>query len=548
MKVLYRPDLKGHVRVDDANRVRAIRHSQEYWESPVGGGLTTAVRYLRELAQVYEIPSTRLNRLATQVAFLDPKEQGEEYRLSEEKRMFDSETFGFYQTYLNVPVWRAGLKVTVKQGPNRVVHSEDSSQSGVDATLPPSRVIKKFQALFGDATAASISRRALRAQADLRDTKLRAAVRETGETDSAGESFLKSVLKFTGDGEDRTTDVRMIRGRFWIYRYDAAERLPEGDPDQPVIREDETPPPRRRSRPKASGREVHTSVPLPFDVPPVSDKIEDGRYYMVGEVTFEVTAGDDKTVWRALIELESNSILYLRPLVAHVNGLVFEQDPITSSGTTTPTSASNNATLNPHRDDVLLQNLDAPVAGTQSLRGTFAEVTQVEGPNIAAPTQGSGADFDYDTRTNNFASVSGYFHVDRIFRTMQDLGFNVSTYMANTNFPVPVDIRCFDAINAHCVGDGMGGIGHTGYGLMDTTDTTNPLGRACDPRVHLHEVLGHGILYEAVDSPNMGFVHSAGDSLSLIYSTPNRSAGASMAHRSANPVICASPTCLGTRH
>jgi zinc metalloprotease ZmpB len=104
---------------------------------------------------------------------------------------------------------------------------------------------------------------------------------------------------------------------------------------------------------------------------------------------------------------------------------------------------------------------------------------------------------------------------------MQDLGFNVSTYMANTSFPVPVDIRCFNNINAHCVGDGMGGIGHTGYGLMDTTDTTNPLGRACDPRVHLHEVLGHGILYEAVDSPNMGFVHSAGDSLSLIYFDPD---------------------------
>ena len=519
MKELYRPDLKGHVRVDDANRVRAIRHSQEYWESPVGGGLMTAVRYLRDFASVYEVPSPRLDRLATPVAFLDPREQDQEYRLSEEKRMFDSETFGFYQTYLNVPVWRAGLKVTVKQGPNRVVHSEDTSQSGIDASLPSPRVIKKFQELFGGATAASIGRRALRAQTDLRDTKLTAAVGETSEADSAGESYLKSVLKFHGSGEQEG-EVRMIRGRFWIYRYDADERLPESDHDTPVIKEEETPTPRRGSS-RSSGREVHTSEPLPFDVPPVNQKIEDGKYYMVGEVTFEIAKGGDKTVWRALIELETNSILYLRPLVAHVNGLVFEQDPITSSGTTTPTSASNNATLNPHRDDVLLLNLNAPAGGTQSLRGTFAEVTQVEGPNIAAPTQGAGVDFDYQVRTNNFASVSGYFHVDRIFRTMQDLGFNVTTYMSNTNFPVPVDIRCFDNINAHCVGDGMGGIGHTGYGLMDTTDTTNPLGRACDPRVHLHEVLGHGILYEAVDSPNMGFVHSAGDSLSLIYFDPD---------------------------
>ena len=66
----------------------------------------------------------------------------------------------------------------------------------------------------------------------------------------------------------------------------------------------------------------------------------------------------------------------------------------------------------------------------------------------------------------------------RIFRTMQDLGFDIPTYMSNTVFPIPVDIRCFDNINAHCVGDGMGGIGHAGYGLMDTTDLANPLGRA----------------------------------------------------------------------
>jgi zinc metalloprotease ZmpB len=458
------------------------------------------------------------------VAFLDPRDQGEEYRLSDEKRMFDSETFGFYQTYLNVPVWRAGLKVTVKQGPNRVVRSEDTTQLGVDASLPPPRVIKRFQAIFGGATAASVGRRALRAQADLRNTGLTAATGapgEASEADEAGETYLRSALKFDGGGED-ADGVRMIRGRFWIYRYDESERLPEGgDPDEPVIEEQPASPARRRSSAGGSGREVHTSVPLPFSVPPVDKKIEDGKYYMVGEVTFEVAKGGDKTVWRMLVELVTNSVLYLRPLVAHVNGYVFEQDPITSSGTTTPTSASNNATLNTHRDDVVLQNLDAPVAGTQSLRGTFAEVMQVEGPNIAAPTQATGSDFDYNVRTDNFASVSGYFHVDRIFLTMQDLGFNVSTYMANTSFPVPVDIRCFNNINAHCVGDGMGGIGHTGYGLMDTTDTTNPLGRACDPRVHLHEVLGHGILYEAVDSPNMGFVHSAGDSLSLIYFDPD---------------------------
>lgn len=521
MKESYRPDLRAHVQIDDANRVRAIHHSQEYWDSPTGGGLMTAVAYLRHFAGVYEIATPKLDRLETKVSFLDPREQGEGYRLGEERRQFDAETFGFYQTYLNVPVWRAGLKVTVKQGPNRVVRSEDTTQDGVDARLPAPTAIDRYREMFITANTATVQRRAVQGQTDLTSAEpLTHRKAAESEAEREGEAFVGGVFSFRKEAEARGLSVRLIRGRFWIYRYDAAARMPEGDEAGGPVVKVQAVAKTRRAR-KKSGREMPLAVPLPFDVPGVDGRIEDGAYYMVAEITFEVLVGDDRHMWRALVELETDSILYLRPLSAYVNGYVYEEDPITKSGSTTPTSASNNATLNPHRDDVTLLNLDPPAAGTQSLRGSFADVTQFEGPNIAPPTQPSGTDFDYDVRTNNFASVSGYFHVDRIFRTMQDLGFNVATYMSNTVFPVPVDIRCFDNINAHCVGDGMGGIGHTGYGMMDTTDTTNPLGRACDPRVHLHEVLGHGILYEAVDSPNMGFTHSAGDSLSLIYFDPD---------------------------
>ena len=95
MKESYRPDLKAHVLTDTDDRVRAIRHTQEYWESPTGGGLMTAIAYLRDFAAVYEIPTTHFDRLETKVNFLEPRDQGQEYRLSEEKRLFDSETLGF---------------------------------------------------------------------------------------------------------------------------------------------------------------------------------------------------------------------------------------------------------------------------------------------------------------------------------------------------------------------------------------------------------------------------------------------------------------------
>jgi zinc metalloprotease ZmpB len=525
MKDSYRPALKAQVLTDDANRVRAIRHTGEYWESPTGGGLMTAVAYLRAFASVFEVTTAKLDSLESKVSFLNPREQGEEYRLSEERRQFDSETFGFYQTYLNVPVWRAGLKVTVKKGPNRVVGSEDTSQPAVDASMPSAEKIERYRRLFASANANSVQRRAVQADADLQaDATLVPRFGEE-EADREGESFIGRVFSFDRPSANERVSSRLIRGRFWIYRYDAAERLQEPQepvpvapqPGTPVVRGADEPRPRRKGVRETPG----LSVPRPFTVPPVDERVKDGAYYMVAEITFDVTEGSDHLVWRALLDVETDSILYLRPLAADVNGLVYEEDPITKTGTTTPTSASTNATLNPHRDDVVLQNLDPPVAGNQSLRGSFAHVTQVEGPNIAPPTRPTGSDFDYDVRTNNFASVSGYFHVDRIFRTMQDLGFDIPTYMSNTVFPIPVDIRCFDVVNAHCVGNGMGGIGHAGYGIMDTSIPGDPLGRACDPRVHLHEVLGHGILYEAVDSPNMGFTHSAGDSLSLIYFDPD---------------------------
>lgn len=522
MKESYRPDLKAHVLTDDANRVRAIRHTQEYWESPAGGGLMTAVSYLRNFAGVYEIPIKKFDRLETKVSYLDPRKQEEEYRLSEERRQFNSETYGFCQTYLNVPVWRAGLRVTVKQGPSRVIFSEDTTQCGVDARMPSAEIIERYRKVFLNANAATIRRRAVQTHADFRafGTNLQTNASE-GESQREGESFLRKNLTFTKEPEDMKTGLRLIRGRFWIYRYDAKARLPEDtEPDIPVIMEQPSPATRRRTK-KSGGEMPGVSIPRPFEIPDVDTRIKDGAYYMVGEITFGVTIGRDRMVWRAMLELDSGSILYLRPMVGFVNGYVFANDPITKTGTTTPTSTSDNATLNPLRDDVLLENLDAPSGGTQHLEGSFAMVTQVEGPDITPPTEPAGDNFYYDVRTNDFASVSGYFHVDRIFRTMQDLGFDVATYMSNTVFPVPVDIRCFDYVNAHCVGDGMGGIDHAGYGTMDNSLPGDPLGRACDPRVHLHEVLGHGILYESLDSPNMGFCHSAGDSLSLIYFDPD---------------------------
>jgi hypothetical protein len=154
-------------------------------------------------------------------------------------------------------------------------------------------------------------------------------------------------------------------------------------------------------------------------------------------------------------------------------------------------------------------------------------ISDDDAPAIAPPTQPANTDFDYDARTDNFAAVSAYFHAQNFFAVVEDLGFELAGYFDGTTFPVHVDHRAsFNdpqgiEINAFCGGDAEGdGIGLVGYCLSHTADLVNPLGRAVDKYVHWHEIGGHGILWDHVESPNFGFAHSAGDGLAGIQNDP----------------------------
>jgi zinc metalloprotease ZmpB len=480
MQESFDPELNAEVTQDSDGRVRAIRYTDEFAESDEDSPFAAAIAYVRQVAGVFDVGEQQLDNVHVQSTHLDPAQQGVEYRRAQASESFDAATFGFDQTYLNTPVWGGGISVTVKTGPNRIVQSVNTSQEGISASLPPEETLARLREIF-------------------RAAEVRLARRKAGDQPSAaeedeGRALVLEVLQLS---PERPELVRLIRGRFWIYQYDEAARLPEPHEEQ-----------------------------IALELPPVDAKLEDGSYYLVAEITFEMPLGDREAItWRAMFEPETNSVLYLRALVSDLTGQVFSVDPPTKTAATSLRSASTSATLNTHRDSVTIANLDPPNAGTQSLRGSFGELIEVEGDVVAAPTKPAGTNFDFDSRTNDFAAVSAYFHVNRIFRTIADLGFTVTGptgYFRHTVFPVDIDHRCFagNIINAHCVGDGAGGIGHVGYGIMDSTDTTHPLGRACDPRVHWHELCGHGILYEYVDGPNFRFSHSAGDSLSGVFFDP----------------------------
>ena len=510
MPEIYDQKLKARLTVDESDRVRGINHLDEYWESPGNSAKETAVAYLRAVADTFALPSDQFEFAHQQVDYLNPEgDRDTEYRSNVEKTLFDATTEGFYQTHRNVPVWAAGLTVTVKHSPMRVVSAVNTSLEGLDAELPADEIIERWRTLFRQAAT----------ERPVEGFVLDAEASETADFVGeivAGRALRRAGRKASSADQEATRGARIISGRFFVYRYDPDERLPR--PEKPA-----QPDPVIGLAGEERGFQDPERVPT-LELPAVDRRIRPGADYLVAEIVFTyITPEWGDINWRALVELETGSVLYLRALAAEVNGLVFMHDPISEGGGAAAGPAAANAVLNPFRDDVALPNLNAPSGGVQSLVGSRVTLSEREAPTVASPTQPTGTDFDYDVRTNNFAAVNAYFHTERFFALVAGMGFP-SSYWGGTVFPVPVDHRGLgNAINAHCVGNATG-ITHVCYALADAGDTANPIGIAVDWKVHLHEMGGHGILYPHVGGPNFGFSHSAGDSMAVILVDPESTA------------------------
>lgn len=243
-----------------------------------------------------------------------------------------------------------------------------------------------------------------------------------------------------------------------------------------------------------------------------------GQHWVCDEILFQAARSADEAPvnWRMLVEPKSGDVLYIRALVACATGLVFERDPQTQ-GNATATGASSNAVLNPLRSSVTLHGLTP--GRPQELSGEFVEIAETSNPVVAAPTEaGPASAFNYDARTDDFSAVNAYYHCDNMFRTMQDYGFNVTSYFDGTSFPVPVDHRALgNSVNAQAPGNGSGdGLGELRFALLQSGQ---PVGMATSNRVAWHE-FGHALLWDNVGSPNFGFAHSAGDALAAILNDP----------------------------
>ena len=569
MRMLYDPDLKATVTYDDAGRVRGIKHLDEYPEMENLRGRGAAAAYVREIAGNLKVPRRAVRNLDQAVSYLDPRQQDMEYRFGEEKSSFGLTTYVYHQTYLNTPVWTAGLTVTLKQAPARVVGATDTSERRIDARLPSAEALERHRRLFatGEKTDGPPPRR---------------HARRPQQAEIARSDLLTHILGRAANvekGHDgASVPPRLISGRFFIYRYDAAGRT-------------ELEPPR-----------------LPLS--PVPHAIHDGSWRLVAELVFRLPHDGVTMNWRILVDVATDAILCLRALSSClITGTVFPYDPVTSTGVPTNTPDKSNDVLNPLRKDEALHNLNPPAGKplTQSLEGRWAAVTNLHAPNVSPPTRPAGSNFVFDVRTNEFAAVSAYYHVDRFFRLVADLGFPLAGpngYFAGTQFPVEVDHRAFRApwadgnvVNATLLGHGDGiesvyfaladfsagggvakvtvtngghgykspptvtflskdgGSGatavvkpedvvngavkavhvtHPGKGYktgplvqfsdgggtdafaVAEIDVRDPVGIATDWRVCLHELGGHGTLWSHVGQSQFRFSHSAGDSFAMI--------------------------------
>jgi hypothetical protein len=457
----------------DADRVARTLSHPRYVATDARTPQLAASEYLTRYSELLGLREEELKHLFAPTE-QEPAADKVEYRLLSEKHQFDLTTVAFYQTHFGLPVWEAGLSITMKENPLRII--------GAQTTRHPDPKVKRPSA---EAVARS---RAIDSQ------------------------ILAKSLGFASEPE-RDTSFGIDHQRLMVYRYERARR---------------TRSPGQQPKDVAALQASDPSLPLP----PVDRSIREGEHYVVSAVYFRLDVGPFRLLhWVALIEVETLSVLLLSPFVDSVSGMVFQSDPITVAGGPLPNAG--NPALNPVRTSVPLAGLVPPVNGTQALSGDNVVLSEIETPVVAAPQMNMGMNFDFDARTNDFAAVNAYYNCDRFYRQLEDLGFDRATYLPGTTFPTPVDHRGHidpnhpqgDEINAHCVGTAGGtGIAYTSFALADLGDLANPIGLACDCRVAMHELFGHGVLFNHVGSRNLRFSHSAGDSFAAILNDPGSQA------------------------
>jgi hypothetical protein len=272
---------------------------------------------------------------------------------------------------------------------------------------------------------------------------------------------------------------------------------------------------------------MHDLRPVLFRMP---NQDEDLRVGLSALVSLEGVRGVP-SAHHVMVDWDERQVVLKTPLAtAAATGKVFPFDPVTASGEYRPQPHGKSDQLDPHRKTATLRDLDQ-VNGKFILSGPRVRIASPNPLGKHPPSR--KAQFNFSSRSDNFAAVSAYYHCDAMMRMVEGFGFDLATYFNDVELPLTVIHRAkllsgpaaYDGLGINAYVDPEVLSGGTAvwrvrmlFGLADFNDIhRSPLGLAADPRWMWHEFC-HVLLLASTGKTEFDFAHSAGDALGAVMS------------------------------
>ncbi|HYM60849.1 MAG TPA: proprotein convertase P-domain-containing protein [Thermoanaerobaculia bacterium] len=184
--------------------------------------------------------------------------------------------------------------------------------------------------------------------------------------------------------------------------------------------------------------------------------------------------------WAYVIDAESGSLLAAEPLFHTARGRVFEVNPVAKLNDPNLRDQNGAASAVPDAAYSIVDLPDLPQSGP--LAGPNVSITDLEPPtNVPADAAQS---LLFDRSQPQFQEVNAYYHLDRIQRYLQSLGYTGARRIVG--YSIPVDPHAANGTdNSYYISGLIAGQGALYFGDGGTAD-------AEDPDIMLHEY-GHAI-------------------------------------------------------
>lgn len=210
-----------------------------------------------------------------------------------------------------------------------------------------------------------------------------------------------------------------------------------------------------------------------------------------------------------ITDAQDDAVLQVRDFVytyTDGEGQVFRPNPVNSQNNP---SLRDNDTISSHNPNPYytfpLRELDVPTDGPFKLQGRFVILRDIEAPENTPPESDNGK-FIYERNEPGFEDVMVYYHIDRIQRYIQSLGF-----IDVMNEQLAVDAHGNDgADNSHYVGSSGSSIGRPyiafGDGGVDDAEDGDAIAHEYGHAIQDNQAPGkYGILNKQTKAMGEGF-------------------------------------------